>query len=93
MIFIRNHAELVICGNRRGHILANGVKRATILAMDHLKTKEHENQPLGPADDVTSEVDHAAWKDAKVKAAVKQASDRSVMVPASDVWEHFGFER
>lgn len=34
-----------------------------------------------------------AWKEQKIRAALKQADDRSSMTPAKKVWERFGFER
>lgn len=40
-----------------------------------------------------SDADYTAWKEAKIKSALKQAEDRSNMIPAEDVWEKFGFER
>ncbi|NLS03237.1 hypothetical protein HGP14_07605 [Rhizobium sp. P32RR-XVIII] len=34
-----------------------------------------------------------AWKEEKIKSALKQSEDRSTMIPANKVWERFGFER
>jgi hypothetical protein len=47
-----------------------------------------EVQPHAAADE-----GYDAWKEKKIRAALKQADDRSAMVPAKKVWERFGFER
>ncbi len=47
-----------------------------------------EAQPTAAAD-----AGYDAWKEKKIRAALKQADDRSSMVPAKKVWERFGFER
>ncbi|TCR04655.1 hypothetical protein EDF70_102758 [Neorhizobium sp. JUb45] len=46
-------------------------------------------EPQAPA----SDPDYLAWKERKIRAALKQAEDRSCMVPAKTVWEKFGLER
>lgn len=50
---------------------------------------EELTEPQAPA----SDADYLAWKKSKIKAALKQAEDRSCMVPAKSVWESFGLER
>ena len=34
---------------------------------------------------------HAAWKRAKIKRGLEQASDRASLIPADKVWRDFGF--
>ena len=34
---------------------------------------------------------HAAWKQAKVKRGLEQASDRASLIPADKVWRDPGF--
>jgi len=48
---------------------------------------------LRPAGKVSSDPDYLAFKNAKIKAGLSQANDRSRMIPASEVWEELGLER
>ncbi|MFQ5562066.1 MAG: hypothetical protein ACE5FO_00710 [Parvularculaceae bacterium] len=36
---------------------------------------------------------YLAWKKAKIRKALKEAEDRSKMIPAHKVWEELGLER
>jgi hypothetical protein len=37
--------------------------------------------------------DYVAWKDAKVRRALKQSEDRSAMIPSDEVWKALDSER
>lgn len=47
----------------------------------------------GPGGEESTDLDYLAWKEEKIRKALKQAEDRSLMIPADKVWEKFGFER
>lgn len=40
-----------------------------------------------------AEPGHAAWKRSKVERALDQATDRTLMIPADEVWRKLGLER
>ena len=42
---------------------------------------------------VKADTGYAVFKDAKVKQGLKEAQNRSQMVPAEKVWEKLGLER
>lgn len=39
------------------------------------------------------DAEHKAFVEAKTRTGIKQAMDRGLLVPASSVWDKFGFER
>jgi hypothetical protein len=41
----------------------------------------------------SAEPGYAAWKRAKIESALRQASDRSCMIPEDQVWRELGLER
>ncbi|MGE6739288.1 hypothetical protein ACQKGC_03320 [Allorhizobium pseudoryzae] len=55
--------------------------------------KTMDQKTTSPDDDAVTPEAYVAWKDAKVRAALAEAEDRTCMIPAADVWERFGFER
>ena len=40
-----------------------------------------------------TDADYLAWKKAKIREGLKQAKDRSKMIPADKVWAELGLER
>lgn len=46
-----------------------------------------------PAAACAAEQNYDVWKDGKLRRALKQSEDRSVMIPSQKVWARFGFER
>ncbi|TWF56592.1 hypothetical protein FHW37_102227 [Neorhizobium alkalisoli] len=61
--------------------------------MSETKGKISFKDLTAPAEGQSTDADYLAWKEAKIRKALKQAEDRSLMVPAEEVWKRFGFER
>lgn len=57
------------------------------------RTQGKSNHEDVTAEPHSADADYVLWKENKIRKALKQAEDRSVMVPAEKVWEDFGFER
>ena len=51
-------------------------------------TLEEHRRP----DEVRTDPDYLAWKEAKVREGLEQAKDRSKMIPAHKVWAELGFQ-
>lgn len=41
----------------------------------------------------TREPGYEAWKRARIEAALRQAADRSQMIPENEIWRELGLER
>lgn len=64
--------------------------------LEEMSEREHKislDDPTGPQMPEADDRDYASWKESKIRKALKQSEDRSVMTPARNVWERFGFER
>ncbi|OLP58442.1 hypothetical protein BJF93_16320 [Xaviernesmea oryzae] len=47
---------------------------------------------IDPARDQEPDAGYRAWKERKIRAALKQADQGGQMIPADKVWASFGFE-
>lgn len=70
-----------------------GAKLRYSIPMSEPKSKASDNIDFAPQSSEASAAEYDAWKVEKITKAIKQCEDRSSMIPATDVWERFGFER
>lgn len=63
------------------------------LTMAKLRKSSAQTDTAPPTEKSVTPEHYAAWKEAKIRAALAETDDRSTLIPASDVWEQFGFER
>ncbi|MFB9951026.1 hypothetical protein ACFFP0_19435 [Rhizobium puerariae] len=61
--------------------------------MSDLKDKISFKELTEPQATAALDQNYDSWKEEKIKKALKQSENRSVMTPAAKVWERFGFER
>ena len=61
--------------------------------MAKLKTKSDRSEiPLNADETESSTADYQAWKERKIRRALEQADDPSLMIPADQVWKDLGLE-
>jgi hypothetical protein len=61
--------------------------------MAKLRSSSDKSERVPPVDKPATPEEYVAWKETKIRAALAEAENRSSLIPASDVWEQFGFER